>query len=87
MKCPHCSKTILKSDAIPIEHNGDTISLRDLSRATGIAYTTLQNRYDRGLRGEELLEPKGPRSTSSPPKDPPSDVSTMMRRFLLGGAR
>jgi hypothetical protein len=85
MRCPHCDKTILKSDAIPIEHNGETISLRDLSKATGIAYTTLQNRYEGGLRGKDLIGPKGARRLGNRPKDPPSDVSSLMREFISRG--
>jgi hypothetical protein len=86
MKCPHCKKTILKSDAIPIEHNGDTISLRDLSKATGIAYTTLQNRYEGGLRGKDLIASRGARRSGVRLKEPSTEAETMMRRFLSGGA-
>lgn len=85
-RCPHCKKLILRSTSIAVEHNGERVTLRELSRLTGVAYTTLQNRYHRGLRGDELL--------SLPWKCPPekvesvrSDISGLMNAFLTGGAR
>lgn len=85
MRCPHCNKPIIKT-AISVEYNGEMMSLRDLSRATGIAYTTLQNRYDGGLRGQELIGPRGARRSGERPKDPPTDTSALMRQFLSGRA-
>lgn len=75
-----------------VEHNGETISLRELARMSGIAYSTLQGRYDRGDRGAKLLGPIDMRRSGnrSKPKEhtPPlrSEVSGLMRQFMSGGS-
>ena len=42
-------------EIIQVEHNGKEMTLRDLSRATGIAQSTLMYRYRIGLRGAMLV--------------------------------
>lgn len=86
MRCPHCNRDILKKKALVVEHNGETISLRELARVSGIAYSTLQGRYDRGYRGEKLLGPIDVRRSSAKSKRPRSEVSGLMRQFLSGGS-
>lgn len=91
MRCPHCHRDILKKKALVVEHNGETISLRELSRVSGIAYSTLQGRYDRGYRGERLLGPvdvrrSGNKAKPKPQPPPRSDISGLMRQFLSGGS-
>lgn len=86
MKCPHCQHEIFRQTSIVIEHNGEKISLRELSRRTGMAYTTLQNRYGRGLRGEKLLGAIDMRRTRNKPKAPRSDISKLINQFISGVA-
>jgi hypothetical protein len=86
MRCPHCHVEILRKKALVIEHNGEKISLRELSRMSGIAYSTLQNRYDRGWRGEELLGEVDKRKSSTKVKPQRSETSDLMRHFLSGSA-
>lgn len=44
-----------------VEHDGRRLNLSEWSRATGIGYTTLMQRYKKGLRGEALLkQPRKP---------------------------
>lgn len=93
MRCPHCNRDILKKKALVVEHNGETISLRELARLSGIAYSTLQGRYDRGDRGKKLLGPIDERRSSSraKPKEqtqpsPRSEVSGLMRQFMARGS-
>ena len=76
-----------------MEHNGETISLRELARLSGIAYSTLQGRYDRGDRGAKLLGPIDLRRSGNraKPKEqtqpsPRSGVSGLMRQFMSGGS-
>lgn len=38
-----------------VEFGGEHLSLKDISRRTGIAYATLTERFRNGLRGEELV--------------------------------
>jgi hypothetical protein len=57
MKCPNCSHHFHYRQAVVVEHQGTPMSLREVSTATGIAYSTLQNRYRRGDRGEQLVRP------------------------------
>lgn len=57
MKCPACNHHFHYRQSIVIEHQGEPLSLRELSSISGIAYSTLQNRYRRGDRGDELLRP------------------------------
>lgn len=57
MKCPNCQHTFHYRQAVKVEHNGDELNLVELSKLTGIAYSTLQNRYRRGDRGEQLTRP------------------------------
>lgn len=54
MKCPACNHHFHYRQAVIVEHGGEPKSLRELSTATGIPYSTLQNRYRRGDRGEDL---------------------------------
>lgn len=42
---------------IVIEHNGKTMTLKELSETTGIEYSCLNARYKRGYRKEELIKP------------------------------
>jgi uncharacterized OB-fold protein len=57
MKCPNCSHVFHYRQAVRVEHNGDEVNLVELAKLTGIAYSTLQNRYRRGDRGEKLVRP------------------------------
>jgi hypothetical protein len=93
MRCPHCNREIFKKKALIVEHNGEMISLRELSRVCGIAYSTLQGRYDRGYRGKKLLGPVDVRRSSNRAKKkeqtqppPRSEVSGLMRQFMSGGS-
>lgn len=88
MRCPHCHRDIIKRKALVVEHHGEAVSLRELSRMTGIAYSTLQGRYDRGHRGEQLLGAVDFRRSRNRPKlSRGRNVSSlMMNKFLLGGS-
>jgi transposase-like protein len=57
MKCPSCKHVFHYRQAKTVEHNGEVLSLRELSTATNIPYSTLQNRYRRGDRGADLSRP------------------------------
>lgn len=57
MKCPNCHHHFHYRQAIVVEHNGEPMSLRELSKVTGIAYSTLQNRYRAGDRDADLVRP------------------------------
>jgi len=55
MKCPACNHHFQTKKVVAVEHNGEPVSLLELSKLTGIAYSTLINRYRRGNRGAELV--------------------------------
>ena len=42
---------------IMVEHEGKRVSLRKLSKVTGLNYRTLRSRYRDGKRGAELTGP------------------------------
>lgn len=91
MKCPHCHCEILKQKTLVVEYKGEKISLRELSRLSGFAYSTLQNRYDKGLRGEQLVAAIDMRRTRktwkrNKPEQPRSEISGLMRQFMSGGS-
>ena len=44
---------------IKIEYNGEEMTLAEAAEKSGIAYPTLQGRYRRGKRGDELLKTVG----------------------------
>jgi hypothetical protein len=46
-----------KRPAMKIEINGEARSLREWSQVTGIKYGTLQARYGKGYRGQDLIQP------------------------------
>lgn len=54
MKCPSCKHVFHYRHAKTVEYNGETVSLRELSTATGIPYSTIQNRYRRGDRWPQI---------------------------------
>lgn len=54
MKCPNCKHDFHHKHAVVVDHGGVPMSLLELSKLTGIAYSTLQNRYRRGNRGDQL---------------------------------
>jgi len=93
VRCPHCHQEIFREKSHVIRHDGETISLRELSRRSGIAYSTLQNRYDKGLRGVKLVGPIDMRRSTTKSKSktkqerPRSEISGLVRQFLLGGVR
>lgn len=93
MKCPHCHLEILRQTSIVIEYKGEKISLRELSRRCGIAYSTLRDRYENGHRGEQLTGAIDMRRTSKKVKrerqqlPPISEVSGLLNQFMSGGAR
>jgi len=39
-----------------VEHKGQQVSLTELSKLTGISYTTLHKRYKAGIRGGALVD-------------------------------
>lgn len=57
MKCPSCNHQFNYRQAKEVTHQGETLSLVELSKITGIPYSTLQNRYRRGDRDAELARP------------------------------
>lgn len=54
MKCPSCKHVFHYRQAKTVEYNGETVSLRELSTATKIPYSSLQNRYRRGDRWPDI---------------------------------
>lgn len=91
MKSMRVSHKVFRQKVV-IEHNGERISLKGLSRLSGIAYSTLQGRYEKGLRGEQLLGPRDPlripkrgkRVLIEEPEPPRSEISGLLRQFLVG---
>lgn len=47
-----------RPNEIRLEHDGVTVTLRELARISGIDYKRLWRRYYQGKRGAELVEPK-----------------------------
>lgn len=45
-----------RSSNIKVEHNGTIVTLIELSEITGISYSCLNSRYNKGLRGVELVK-------------------------------
>ncbi|MGV2930189.1 hypothetical protein ACE3G8_04105 [Vreelandella venusta] len=50
------SKPIRQSTIVADPHTGETITLHELAKRYGLRRTTVRARYDRGLRGIELIE-------------------------------
>lgn len=48
-----------KKSATRVNINGSRIALRDVAEIYNVPLTTLRGRYNRGLRGPELLYGKG----------------------------
>lgn len=45
-----------RRDNIYLEHNGETILLKDLARRSGMTYTTVLDRWRRGFTGDALIQ-------------------------------
>ena len=50
------SKPSRQSKIVADPHTGETITLHELAKRYGLRRTTVRARYDRGLRGMELIE-------------------------------
>jgi hypothetical protein len=46
-----------RTDVRPVEINGETLCILAWSKRTGIGFTTLYKRYNKGVRGEALIAP------------------------------
>ncbi|WAM53819.1 hypothetical protein [Vreelandella venusta] len=50
------SASIRQSKIVADPHTGEKVSLHELAKRYGLRRTTVRARYDRGLRGIELIE-------------------------------
>lgn len=93
MKSLRVSHKVFRQRVV-IERNGKRISLKGLSRLSGIAYSTLRDRYEKGFRGDQLLAATDPlrtpkrerRGKVEQPEQPRSAISGLLRQFLVGMA-
>jgi hypothetical protein len=56
------------------EYNGKTLTLKELSAATGLSYQTLIWRWSQGVRGQDLFKSAMQRRAEEAAKRPPSSV-------------
>jgi transcription initiation factor TFIIIB Brf1 subunit/transcription initiation factor TFIIB len=61
VQCPKCNHRFHGLQAIIVEIDGEPRSLREVARMTGVAYSTVRNRYLAGDRGKFLTRKPDPK--------------------------